>query len=244
MSVRYTLNIFIHQRCPKISEKLEKQTTTPPPPNTNSSKIHVGKILRGESSKATIETTAKGTKFEATVQIESIRQQEKGEALATPSKGEAGKETKVVIEEVASAIGEPHKTLEQLEIPNNLVVEPSLSEETSPPPYRLFGDMAEEEGNAANETETFGFPILDIARDIAMKNIPLSSLPHFHGMSTEDPDSFLFEFDILCRSYNYTDNAQKLKLFPATLKDSALRWFMSLGEHTILSWDGMKETFL
>jgi hypothetical protein len=63
-------------------------------------------------------------------------------------------------------------------------------------------------------------------------------------MSTEDPDSFLFEFDILCRSYNYRDNAKKLKLFPAILKDSALRWFMSLGEHTILSWDGMKETFL
>jgi hypothetical protein len=36
----------------------------------------------------------------------------------------------------------------------------------------------------------------------------------------------------------------KLKLFPATLKDLALRWFMSLGEHTIFSWDGMKETFL
>jgi hypothetical protein len=77
-----------------------------------------------------------------------------------------------------------------------------------------------------------------------MKNIPFSSLPHFHGMSTKDPDSFLFEFDILCRSYNYTDNSQKLKLFPARLKDLALIWFMSLGEYTILSWDGMKETFL
>jgi hypothetical protein len=104
--------------------------------------------------------------------------------------------------------------------------------------------MVDEEGNANNETETFGFPILDITRDVSMKNIPLSSLPHFHGMSTKDPDSFLFEFDILCRSYNYTDSAQKLKLFPATLKDSTLRWFMSLGEHTILSWDGMKDTFL
>jgi hypothetical protein len=134
--------------------------------------------------------------------------------------------------------------LEQLEIPGNPVVEPSLSGENSPPPYRLLGNMAEEEGNIANETETFGFPILDIAKDVAMKNIPLSSLPHFRGMSTEDPDSFLFEFDILCRSYNYIDNAQKLKLFPTTLKDSTLRWFMSLGEHTILSWDGMKETFL
>jgi hypothetical protein len=77
-----------------------------------------------------------------------------------------------------------------------------------------------------------------------MNNIPLSSLPHFHSMSTEDPFSFLFEFDILCRSYNYIDNAHKLKLFPATLKYSTLRWFMSLGEHTILSWDGMKENFL
>ena len=87
--------------------------------------------------------------------------------------------------------------MEQLDIPNNPVVLPSLSGETSPPPYNLFGDIVEEEGNAANKIETFGFPILDIIRDVAMKNIPLSSLPHFHGMSTKDPDSFLFEFDIL-----------------------------------------------
>jgi hypothetical protein len=88
----------------------------------------------------------------------------------------------VVIEEAASAVGRPHKTLEQPEIPGNPVVEPSLSGENSPPPYRLLGNMEKEEGNIANianETETFGFPILDIAKDIAMKNIPLSSLPHF-----------------------------------------------------------------
>jgi hypothetical protein len=42
--------------------------------------------------------------------------------------------------------------LEQLDIPTNPVVEPSLSGETSPPPYKLFGDMEEEEGNATNET--------------------------------------------------------------------------------------------
>jgi hypothetical protein len=35
---------------PKILEKLEKKTTKkPPPPYTNSSKIHAGKILIGES---------------------------------------------------------------------------------------------------------------------------------------------------------------------------------------------------
>jgi hypothetical protein len=104
--------------------------------------------------------------------------------------------------------------------------------------------MEEEEGNAATGTDNFGFPVLDISRNIIMTNIPLSSLPTFRGMSTEDLDLFLFEFDILCRSYNYSDDAQKFNLFPATMKDSALRWFMSLGENKILSWDQMKDTFL
>ena len=63
-------------------------------------------------------------------------------------------------------------------------------------------------------------------------------------MSTEDPDAFLFEFGILCRSYTYINDAQKLKLFPATLKDVALRWFMGLGEYTIRAWEQMKSSFL
>ena len=104
--------------------------------------------------------------------------------------------------------------------------------------------MAKEEGNAAAKIETFGFPILDISINVSMKNIQLSSLPTFRGMSIEDPNLFLFEFDILCRSYNYSDDAQKLKFFPATMKYSALIWFMSLGENKILSWDQMKNTFL
>jgi hypothetical protein len=58
-------------------------------------------------------------------------------------------------------------------------VEPSLSGENSSPPYIFLGNMVEEEGSIANETETFGFPILDIAKDVAMNNIPSSSLPHF-----------------------------------------------------------------
>ena len=77
-----------------------------------------------------------------------------------------------------------------------------------------------------------------------MKNINPSILLTFHGMSTEDPDAFLFEFDMLCRSYNYINDAQKLKLFSATLKDASLRWFMGLGEYSIRSWEQMKNYFL
>ena len=56
---------------------------------------------------------------------------------------------------------------------------------------------------------SFGFPNLYITPNLNMKNIPPSILPHFHGLVTEDPYSFLFEFDILCRSYNYINDAQK-----------------------------------
>jgi hypothetical protein len=99
----------------------------------------------------------------------------------------------------------------------------------------------EAEVNDENSFSTLRFPIGDLPRGVApMKNIPLSTLPNFHGLSSEYPDEFLFEFDILCISYDYISNAQKLKLFPTTLKGNALRWFMSLGGHVITTWDQMK----
>jgi len=64
---------------------------------------------------------------------------------------------------------------------------------------------------------------------VKMKNIPPSIPPHFYGKVHEEPDSFIFEFDILCRSYDYCLDANKLKLFLATLKDFILHWFMGLG---------------
>ena len=65
-------------------------------------------------------------------------------------------------------------------------------------------EVINEEGERENRIEaTFGFPILDTMQDVTMKNIPPSSLPTFFGKINEDPDTFLFKFDILCRSYNY-----------------------------------------
>ena len=86
---------------------------------------------------------------------------------------------------------------------------------------------------------TFGSPVLDTARDIVAKNSPPSILPKLHGIPTEDLDSFLFEFDILCRSYNYNQDG-KLELFSTTLKDYAFRWLMGLEDTSILTWDDMK----
>lgn len=101
------------------------------------------------------------------------------------------------------------------------------------------------EGGGENSLSTLEFPIGDLPRgSTPMKNIPLSTLPNFHGLSSEDLDEFLFEFDILCRSYDYVTNSQKLNLFLATLKGNALRWFMSPGRHVITTWDQMKEKFL
>ena len=113
---------------------------------------------------------------------------------------------------------------------------------------RLLYNMVEEEERIVDEEQddeqTSRFPILDRAPNVVMKNINPSILPTFHGMTTEDLNAFLFEFGILCRSYNYVDDAQKLKLFLATLKNVSLRWFMGLGEYTIRSWDKMKKHFL
>ena len=81
-----------------------------------------------------------------------------------------------------------------------------------------------EEHEAENEeiVPTLGFPIIIDLGNHPMNNIPLSTLPNFHGLASEDPDEFLFEFDILCRSYDYILNIHKLKAFPATLKGKAL----------------------
>jgi len=73
-----------------------------------------------------------------------------------------------------------------------------------------------------------------------MKNISPSALPHFHGLTNGDPDTFLFEFVVFFRTYDYAEDEQKLKLFPSTLKDVALCWFMGLPGNSITTWAQMQ----
>ena len=73
-----------------------------------------------------------------------------------------------------------------------------------------------------NHIVTFEFPISDLGGVTQMHIIPSSSLPNFHGLDNEDPNTFLFEFEVLCRGYDYCTNDQRLKVLPLTLKGVSL----------------------
>jgi len=53
-------------------------------------------------------------------------------------------------------------------------------------------------------TSTLEYSVVDLVANASMKTIPLPNLPTFHGLVSEDPDVILFEFDVLCRGYDYT----------------------------------------
>ena len=83
-------------------------------------------------------------------------------------------------------------------------------------------------GGNRDGDNSFGFPIVDEDSRETMKSISPSVLPNFHGLRNEDPETFLFEFEVVCRTYDYMEDSQKIKLFPSTLKGATLKWFMGL----------------
>lgn len=62
--------------------------------------------------------------------------------------------------------------------------------------------------------DIFEFSIRDSRGETQMHIIPLYSLPNFHALENEDPDTYLFEFEVICRGYDYCTNAQMFKVFP------------------------------
>lgn len=102
--------------------------------------------------------------------------------------------------------------------------------------------MAQEVERELDRTFTYLIQLGD--DDTSMKNISPAHLPTFIGMSSEDPDQFLFEFKVLCQTYDYKTYNQKLKLFPSTLKDAVMRWFMVLPSNSISTWAQMETAFL
>ena len=78
------------------------------------------------------------------------------------------------------------------------------------------------EGEKYGEVVTFQFPIRDLGRGVSTKSIPSHVLPNFNGLENEDPNVFLFQFEVLCRGYGYYANDKNLNLFPLTLKGTSL----------------------
>ena len=72
-----------------------------------------------------------------------------------------------------------------------------------------MGENHHHEGNSLPEgtVATLQFLIQQPEGIAPMKNISPSVLPHFYGKVVEDPDEFIFDFDILYCSYDNTTNA-------------------------------------
>ena len=73
--------------------------------------------------------------------------------------------------------------------------EPTGEEEEEPIPTDRMSENRNDRGN--RERVEGAFPMRETNGDTKMKNISPSSLPHFHGLTLEDPDTFLFEFFVI-----------------------------------------------
>ncbi|MDD0193451.1 hypothetical protein PSY30_23370, partial [Shigella flexneri] len=72
--------------------------------------------------------------------------------------------------------------------------------------------------------------------DFELKSGFLHHLPKFHGMSSEDTNKHLKEFEFVCGSMGPKGadiNILKMKAFPFTLEDKAKTWLFELPAGTI-----------
>ncbi|CAN6547383.1 unnamed protein product [Malus baccata var. baccata] len=75
----------------------------------------------------------------------------------------------------------------------------------------------------------------------------LHHIPKLHGLSMEDPNKHLKEFEVVCSSMtpvNVDGSILKMKAFPFSLMDKAKDWLYELAPGTVTSWESMKRAFL
>ena len=83
--------------------------------------------------------------------------------------------------------------------------------------------------------------------EVELKFSLLHHIPNYHGLSMEDPNKHLKEFEVVCPSMtpiNVDGNILKMKVFPFSLSEMAKDWLFELGPGTIISWESMKKAFL
>ena len=83
--------------------------------------------------------------------------------------------------------------------------------------------------------------------DMGVRPYLVPLLPTFHGLESENPYTYIREFEEVCNTFK--ENAtildlMRLKLFPFTLKDKSKIWLNSLRPGTIRNWTEMQAEFL
>ncbi|CAN6580912.1 unnamed protein product [Malus baccata var. baccata] len=87
----------------------------------------------------------------------------------------------------------------------------------------------------------------DKTDEFELKSSLLHHIPKFHGLSMEDPNKHLKEFEVVCSSMtpvNVDNNILKMKAFPFSLLEKAKDWLYELAPGTATSWESMHRAFL
>ncbi|CAN6718919.1 unnamed protein product [Malus baccata var. baccata] len=83
--------------------------------------------------------------------------------------------------------------------------------------------------------------------EFELKSSLLHHIPKYHGLSMEDPNKHLKEFEVVCSSMtpvNVDGCILKMKAFPFSLMDKAKDWLYELAPGTVSSWESMKRAYL
>ncbi|CAN6721074.1 unnamed protein product [Malus baccata var. baccata] len=101
--------------------------------------------------------------------------------------------------------------------------------------------------NAAPLCIQYPMATLGKTDEFELKSSLLHHIPKYHGLSMEDPNKHLKEFEVVCSSMtpvNVDGSILKMKAFPFSLMDKAKDWLYELAPGTVTSWESMKRAFL
>ncbi|KAM2174290.1 hypothetical protein ACFX1Q_033829 [Malus domestica] len=130
-----------------------------------------------------------------------------------------------------SKFEEKEETEKDMEVDNRTIKELSASGLDNAAPLCIQYPAA-----AQGKTEEF-----------ELKSSLLHHIPKYHGLSMEDPNKHLKEFEVVCSSMtpvNVDGSILKMKAFPFSLLEKAKDWLYKLAPGTVTSWESMKRAFL
>ena len=85
------------------------------------------------------------------------------------------------------------------------------------------------------------------ANQFLMKSEMIRLLPVYQGVDSENPYSFMRDFEDVCSAFLSTGSPLHIicmVLFPFSLKEKAKIWFHSLAPSSIFTWEDMRNEFL